>query len=258
LILASLKNQEPLMAQEFDLALATGSVHVSVSDETGRININKAPPPVLSALLQHVGVEDADAVATSIAAWREQDEGKASPANANPGSPAPQHSAQAPSSPGVEAGDDDRKEPKSYSPSFTDVRQLSQVPGVTDRVFSAIAPYITVFGEAKVNITTAAPNVLAALPGMNSEQVDQIVDARRRLPISRDRLSGLLGQAAKYVKAQIRPIALIEMTAQLADGYSETARATVVIIPKDKAFYRVLAWTPAPASSLRRAAVRSE
>jgi hypothetical protein len=78
------------------------------------------------------------------------------------------------------------------------------------------------------------------------------------LPIPRDRLGGLLGQAAKYVKAQIRPIALIEMTAQLSDGYSETARATVVIMPKDKAFYRVLAWTPVSASSLRRASVRSE
>jgi general secretion pathway protein K len=65
LVLATLKEQEPLTAREFNVTLATGSVHVSLSDETGRINVNKAPPKVLSTLLQYVGVEDADAIATS-------------------------------------------------------------------------------------------------------------------------------------------------------------------------------------------------
>jgi hypothetical protein len=67
----------------------------------------------------------------------------------------------------------------------------------------------------------------------------------------------LLGQSAKYVKPQIRPVASIEMKAQVADGYSESARATIVVIPKDKAFYRVLAWTPILTASLHPSAASS-
>jgi general secretion pathway protein K len=248
-VLASLKEQQPLTAREFDVALATGSVHVSLSDETGRININKASPTVLSSLLQYVGVDDADRIATSIGAWREQDQGKPPAKNDRSASPIVQRSAQA------AQPDDDVGKSLNYFPSFTDVRQLTEIPGVTDNVVSAIAPFVTVFGEEKVNLMTAAPNVLAALPGMGEEQVDAIVEARRNSPIPRDRLSGLLGQTSKYLKAQIRPVGLVEMRAQLADGYSEAARATIVIIPKDKAFYRVLAWTPVAASSLHRSAV---
>jgi general secretion pathway protein K len=242
LVLATLKEQEPLTAREFNVTLATGSVHVSLSDETGRINVNKAPPKVLSALLQYVGVEDADAIATSIAAWRGQDQAKPSAGDGGPRSPAEQQ-------PGQNVQSDDAENSPNYAPSFTDMRQLSQVPGVTDGIVSAIAPFVTVFGEEKVNLMTAPPNVLAALPGMTNEQVGAIVEARGDLQIAHDRLSGLLGQSAKYVKPQIRPVALIEMKAQLADGYSESARATIVILPKDKAFYRVLAWTPISNSS---------
>jgi general secretion pathway protein K len=246
MVLATLKEQQPLTAREFDVTLATGSVHVSLSDETGRINVNKAPPKVLSALLQYVGVEDADAIATSIAAWRGQDQGKAS---ADDGGPTPPIVQQAVQAPGQNSQPNDAGSSSNYAPSFTDVRQLSQVPGVTDGIVSAIAPFITVFGEDKVNLLTAPPKVLAALPGMTNEQVGAIIEARGDLPAAHDRLSGLLGQSAKYVKPQIRPVALIEMKAQLADGYSESARATIVILPKDKAFYRVLAWTPISNSS---------
>jgi general secretion pathway protein K len=121
---------------------------------------------------------------------------------------------------------------------------------MSEDVLNAIAPLVTVFGEDKVNALTASPEVLLALPGMTQEQVDSLLDVRQHSPIQRDKFSSILGQAANYVLLEARPVARVEITARLIDGYAEAARATIVVVPKDKAPYRILAWTPASQQGL--------
>jgi general secretion pathway protein K len=245
-------DQQPLAAREFDLRLATGSAHVRLSDETGRVNINKASAKVLSALLQYVGADNADALAASISAWRLRDQASAGSQAATPPQaavppaigpttdPAAQPSSQAQSGP-------------SAPPSFTDVRQLLQIPGMSEDILTAIAPLITVFGDDKINALAATPEVLAAMPGMTHAQIDALLEARLHSPVSSDGIAAILASAADYIESKERPIALVEISARLADGYAESVRATITVVPNDKLSYRVLAWSPSSTPPLRDA-----
>ena len=244
-IVGRLDDKQPLAAQDFDVGLATGTVHIKLSDENGRIDINKAPVKVLSSLLQYAGAEDANAIANSIDAWRRRDQPGAA---ANPPGNATATPAPAPAAGTGAKGPDN-------PPSFNDVRQLAQTPGMTADMLAAIAPLITVFGDAKVNALTASPEVLAALPGMRSAQIDALLEARLHLPLRDGQLQPILGSAGDNFKSSGWPVAAVELVAQLPDGYREAARATIVVLPNDRLSYRVLAWTPSPLLSSRRVAL---
>jgi len=243
-IVGRLGDEQPLTDREAELSLSTGSVHLRLSDEAGRIDINKAPVKVLSALLQYAGADGPDAAAKSIDAWRLQKQGNRS---------------QAPDALSTKAAPTEQTPPSNsaekqadQSPAFTDVRQLAGVPGVSSAVMATIAPMITVFGGDKVNALTAPPEVLAALPGMRRSQISALLDARQR-PLRDGQLQSILGPAGDYVESpQRRTAAAVEITARLIDGYSEAARATIMILPHDNLAYRVLAWTPASTDSFAR------
>jgi general secretion pathway protein K len=242
-IVGRVSERQPLSPRAFDISLATGSAHIELSDETGRIDINKAPVKVLSALLAHSGVDGADALAQAIDVWRLRDR----PAQTGPA--ADTASADAPP-----AQDGAAKKGSDKPPAFSDVRQLIQTPGMTWAIIAAIAPLVTVFGDDKVNALTASPEVLLALPGTRRAQVDALIEARRRLPVGEGQLEAVLGSAGDYVKSKGRPVASVEVTAELLDGYRQAARATIVVLSHDKLSYRILAWTPLPPPSSRRAA----
>ena len=244
-IVGRVSERQPLSPRTFDISLATGSAHIELSDETGRIDINKAPVKVLSALLGHSGVDGADALARAIDVLRLRDH----PAQTT-GPAADAASADAPS-----AQDGAANKESDKPPAFSDVRQLIQTPGMTWAIIAAIAPLVTVFGDDKVNALTASPEVLLALPGTRRAQVDALVEARRRLPVADGQLEAILGSAGDYVKSQGRAVASVEVTAELLDGYKQAARATIVVLPHDRLSYRILAWAPSPAPSFRSAAL---
>jgi general secretion pathway protein K len=238
----------PLTARETSLTLSTGTVHLRMQDEGGRIDVNKAPVEVLASAMQAVGIAEANILARAIASWRERDQGgkqsaapNANSANgnlANKGVVIPAGNGNAP----LPAGDAEKKD--SAFQSFTDLRQLAQVPGMTADYLAALMPLMTVFGGDKVNALTAPESVLAALPGLSRAQVAALLEARRHLPIAENRREQLLGQAQAYMTLQARPIAAVELTARLVDGYTTGARAIIMLLPRDKQPYRLLAWTP--------------
>ncbi|MHB8884546.1 MAG: type II secretion system minor pseudopilin [Methylovirgula sp.] len=241
----------PLTERETIIALQTGSVRVHLSDDGGRIDINKAPVEVLSAVLRSIGAGDkADAIARSIVAWRMRDGAAPTQPDANPpASPTPDAAAAA--APQAAAND----KAANGLQSFTDVRQLAQVPGISADDVAALLPLTTIFGDDKVNALTATSAVLAALPGINPVQIDELLAARRHPPIAEARLQQILGPAQKYFKIKARPIALAELTAQVVDGYTTAVRAVIVVLPDDTQPYRVLAWTPVHLSERRIAAL---
>jgi general secretion pathway protein K len=222
-LLGALGDEKPLIDTQMVIKLSTGSAEIRLSDEGGRINVNKAPVAVLASLFHSIGADDANGVAQSIDAWRMRDQAG--------------HPQTASDNKSLAAA------------SFTDIGQLAQVPGLTNDLLAAVAPMITVYGDDKVNALTAPIPVLAALPGIGHSKAEALFEARLRSPMTESMLQAMLGPAADALKLQSRPIALIEVTARLIDGFSEAARAVIVVLPHDRVSYRVLAWTPLAAPS---------
>ncbi len=228
----------PLTERSTTIALSTGSVIVRVSDESGRIDIGKAPVDLLASLLRYVGADDDDAeiVSRKIVELRGNNQQAKPDDAAKPQAPAAKPAtADAPASPAV----------------FTDVRQLAGVPGMQPEWIAAMAPLVTVYGSDAVNPLTAPVAVLRALPFFEEARLDSFLDMRSAPLVDPERLAFLLGAAQKYLKAQQRQVVAADLVASTTDGYTATARAFIVLLTDDKQPYRVLAWNPT--SSLVRA-----
>lgn len=227
-IIATLGDR-PLDDIETTVTLSAGSVRARLSDEGGRVDVGKAPVELLAAMLRAVGVPggQADDLAREIDAWR---------------TPADQGGANAAArlSAGAQQGKD---------PPFSDVRQLANIPGMAPQWVPAIASLATVFGNETVNPLTAPAAVLAALPGVGNGQVEAFLAARRAAPADAARLVATLGPAQKYLAVKTQQAASIRLGASLADGYAAAAHAVIVVLPKDRQPYRVLAWNPVPLAS---------
>jgi general secretion pathway protein K len=209
----------PLSQIEMTVSLATGAAHVRLDDEGGRIDVGRAPVALLAALLRSVGAPEAAAndVAQRIVERRRSD------SQARP-TPTPD------SASGV-----DRP--------FLDLQQLGSVPGMAPAWLSAIEPLATVYGSETVNPLTAPPGVIAALPGIDKDQIDAFLKARRTSPTDTDRLLRIAATAQQYLAVKPQRVASVELTAELADGYAVAARAVIVVLPQDREPYRVLAWS---------------
>jgi general secretion pathway protein K len=216
----------PLDELETTISLSTGSVHAHLSDEGGRIDIGKAPIEVLVSLFRYLGAppEAADTIALAIDEWR-----KPVPANR--------------SNAAAESPDGSGKKTNVDQP-FTDIRQLARIPGIAPEWVGAIAPFATVYGSETVNPLTAPARVLAALPGVEASRVQAFLETRRRNPTDAAGLISMLGSAEQYVEVKTPPVVSVHLTATLANGFAQAARAVVVPAPDGNQPYRLLLWTP--------------
>jgi general secretion pathway protein K len=215
----------PLLDSEAKVDLATGSVRSRLNDEGGRIDVGKAPAEVIAALLRSVGASEAAAnnIAQRIVERRY-------PGNAAQPNSEPRPTVGATRTPPTEQ--------------FSDLRQLQFVPGMRPEWVAAIAPLATVFGGETINPLTAPPGVIAALPGVAKGQVDAFVKARRSSPVDVERLVRLVEPARRYLAVKPIRVASVELSAELANGYSVAARSVIVVLPQDSQPYRVLVWSP--------------
>ena len=238
----------PLTLRETVVALPQGSVRLRLSDETGRIDINKAPVKLLVALLHAAGAGDsAEKLAGAIDAWRQQDLARQGGGTQAAAAPVP------PAAPFPAAGQVPAQAPGTADPggkksdavmSFLDVRELLQVPGMLPAYVGAMRPLATVFGDDKVNGLTATPEVLAILPGMNTGRVATFLETRQRGAATHDLLQQILGAANDVVGFDAGPVVRVDLAARLLDGYTAAASVIIVVLPQDSRPYRVLAWTP--------------
>ncbi len=116
-----------------------------LTDEEGRININKADEPLLAAMWQMIGGADnetATELTHAVLDWRD------------PGDD--------PLTQGAESSYYASLDPpyKCHNDEFVNLHELLLVKGVTCELFSRVRPYLTVYGEGKVNINTASAPVL--------------------------------------------------------------------------------------------------
>lgn len=211
--------------------IGNGSYAVSVTGETGKIDINRVPDIILKNLLLNSGVKDKDAdiIVDSIMDWKDADD---------------LHRLN-----GAES-DYYMSLPNPYkakNADFNAIEELLLVRGVTTALLygsadkKGIMEFITVNSNSNViNVNYAPREVLLAIPGIDSESADRIIQSRQEKNISN--IQEILGDkyqiASPYLSAGDTNVFTIE-----AVGYNGNAKsgypvkATVIIESNNKYRY---------------------
>ena len=203
----------------FDMRVGRTSVAVRFRSEGARIDLNAAPLDLLTGLFTAVGVDSARAqmFADRVVGWRSKaathagaNSASANSANANSASAnsagANAASADANGASADSAEDKAAKEDKLYSEQhmpypprhapFDSALELSLLPGISLAVVERVLPFVTVFsGRSGVDVSTADPTVLSALPGMTPQILGAVLNARVTDPGDGRTLLALLGPA---------------------------------------------------------------
>jgi general secretion pathway protein K len=125
-------------------------VRVSIEAETGKFDLNTSPPAVLENLLMQSGASALEArrVAAAVSTHREASRN-------DPGRP--------------------RK------PAFLETLDLRRVSGLEEGLYRQILPFITVYsGRTRLDPAVAPREVLLAIPGATTQQVESILRHRRQ------------------------------------------------------------------------------
>jgi general secretion pathway protein K len=223
----------------FNARMGAARVSVTFRSEAARIDLNAAPKGLLAGLIIGLGGAPSNAAdyADRILAWR-----------------AP-----------VGAGEDDpetssyRTAGIAYAPRhapFPAAEELWLVRGIPPVVVERMLPFVTTFSNmASINIADAAPQVVAALPGMTPERL-QAVLAQRADPRSDPRaLPGLAGEgAALEVSRAYRMNVVIDFDS----GRRRAAEVVILLLEEGDEPYRILSWRNAAdgATAPQRAALR--
>jgi general secretion pathway protein K len=168
-------------------ALRVGRTNVSVAfrSEAARIDLNAAPADLLSGLFAAVGVDakSAEAFANRVVGWRTKPE------------------ANSPSKEAQVFAEARVPYPPRQAP-FDNALELSLLPGLPQRVAERVLPFVTVFsGRAAIDVATADPTVLSALPGMTPQILGAVLKARASNPGDGRALLALLGPAKSRASA---------------------------------------------------------
>lgn len=149
------------------------NVEVSITDETGKIDLNQADVELLTRFLELHGeqTEDAAAIAAAIVDWRDPDDlltPNGAEDDAYEAADLPYGAKDAP---------------------FDLVSEVQQVMGMHYGLFQRIGPSLTIWSmQASPNPAFAPPDVLGAMPGMDPLLAEQALALR----LAYDPSSGLL------------------------------------------------------------------
>ncbi len=153
----------------YQVDYAEAKVRIQLLSETGKIDLNSADQTLLQALMTYAPVpaELQTKLVNAILDWRDEDDL-------------------------VRLEGAEKKEYQdaglSYQPRnkpFQSVEELQLVLGMNEQVFKWLENLVTVYsGQAKVDLTQAAKEVLLVLPGMDAELIEQYIAARRASAIN--------------------------------------------------------------------------
>lgn len=215
----------------YEFGYEGAQVSVSITDESGKIDLNVADNSILVPLLMSVGVDaaKADALADAIQDWHDADDVPRA------------HGAEAPQY--AQAG-------LPYVPTnrmFQTVSEVQQVLGMTYEIFRRIEPAITVYSNARFPNAAFAPlEALRAIPGMTDELARQIIATRQAMPPGTSgALSGLtLPGGAAIMASGGSSTYSIKSRATLPNGVSTVFDASVRVggVGNSGRPYTVLRW----------------
>ena len=164
----------------FRFRMDNAEVFVTFTSEAARVDLNKASKEMLGSLFEVLGAEQkaAGEAADRIVGWR--------------------------TPPKTGAANDEEAlylaSGLAYSPRqapFAHVNELSLVLGVSPAMVERALPYLTVFSKsADIDVLLAPPEVIAALPGMTPEVLNDFLKQRPSLPRDQKAVAAALGPAA--------------------------------------------------------------
>jgi general secretion pathway protein K len=209
----------------FRFRLGRSDVAVDFRSEAARIDLNMAPKALLAGLFAGLGARNdmAESYADRIIGWRQKGDVEGE-----------NNEAAAYRTAGLGYGP--RQGP------FPDVGELWLVLGLPPALVERALPFVTVFsGRADVDVLNAAPEVIAALPGMTPDRLYRILGQRGPGAANAQIVQGLLGSAQA---ASIQGGKAMRVTVRIAFDNGRRVSAETVILPLDDADkpFRVLSW----------------
>ena len=222
--LTSVKEGELPTSGTFNARVGTSRVFVTFRSEAARVDLNAASKGLLSGLMTGLGVSASNAAvyADRILAWR-----------------AP-----------TELGDGDpensfyKTSGVSYLPRhapFPSAEELWLVHGIPSAVIGRMLPFVTVFSNmAAINVQDAAPQVLAALPGMTPESLQSLLAQRDDPSVDPHALIGLSGGEGATLAGS--KAYRISVDAELPDGQRRGGEVVILLLENSDEPYRVLSW----------------
>ena len=206
-----------------------GEVLISAQDEGGKIDLNRAPDSIIRGLFAAVGVAEDEAAALTDAIVDYRDTNNARRLN---GAEDSDYRAA-----GRQYGAKDRP--------FESTAELLQVLGMTTEVYELVAPALTVHSRRRrVNRDTAPPLVLAALLGLDAEELAarEADELEVEEPLSSSRsLANLLTGPIGLARSRIG-IYTIRAEARANSGAVFVREAVINLEGDPGRLYRVLEW----------------
>jgi general secretion pathway protein K len=222
-----LKAAEPHPSHgKFDFRLGHANVAVEFRPETARVDLNAAPKELFAALFEAEGTRrsDAEYYADRIVAWRMR----------------------------PRTGDDAERlayqtARLSYAPRgapFPHVNELSLVLGLPIAQVEQMLPFLTVYsGSPKVNVFAAAPDVVAALPGMTRDRAQAfLLRLETATPRDAQALLGLLGPAQRYATSDAGKAWRATVRVAFDNGRRMGAEVVILLLEEDGEPFSVLSW----------------
>jgi general secretion pathway protein K len=215
----------------FHTRLSGVDLAVSFLSEAARIDLNAAQKELIVGLFTVLGAsaEDASEYADRVVAWRTK---------------ATQDGAGTAESTGKEDALY-RAAGRAYSPRqapFAHVNELALVLGPPPALVARALPYLTVFsGATGVDVKTAQPEVIAALPGMTPLLLKQFLGDRDMLGNDNAAIAAALGPAGANASAQKSRAYRIQVRLRFPNG-RQTMSEVVIRLRNQEDPYQVLSW----------------
>jgi general secretion pathway protein K len=134
---------------------------------------------------------------------------------------------------------------RSYSPRqapFAHVNELALVLGLPPALVERALPFVTVFsGAPGVDVLNAAPEVIAALPGMTPLLLNQFLNDRGSLPNDPTAIAAALGGAKENAILHKSQAYRLRVRIRFPNG-QRAGSEVVISLSGDEDPYRVLSW----------------
>jgi len=211
---------------DFAFRLGRAAIMVDFRSEAGRVDLNNAPREVLAGLFAGLGVKysDAEYYADRVIGWRTTQD----PDQRNDESAAY------------------RTAGLSYGPRqgpFAHVGELSLVLGLPRFLVERALPFVTVFSaRPEINILAAAPEVVAAVPGMTPDRLYAVLSQVGRGQQNAQFLKALVGDQTG-ITIEAGKTARVTVRMDVAPGRRVNGEAVILLGGAEAGEpFRVLSW----------------
>lgn len=209
----------------FSFHLDQANAAVEFRSEAARIDLNSAPKQLLAGLFRVLGAraDDADIYSDRVIGWR-----------------------TAPSTGQDSEASAYRMMRLGYQPrgaKFPHVSELALVRDLPTTLVERALPFVTVYsGRSQVSVLDAAPEVIAALPGMTSDSLNAFLAQRRASPKNAEALLPLLKDARQYITTEGSKAVRINVRIIFDNGHQESSEVVILTFDEGDQPFAVLSW----------------